>query len=210
MKRIITFLITFITITISAQTLQFNKSVTIEVTSNEGDKVPFEYFFSTNQKDLSCMKVDPSTMEDSGEAAGEIYMVFSKKQNIVYMNMMGMKMKKSIGKTDMMQYNNYDKIDTANITQTGKTKRVLGYLCYEYLAKTKEATTHVWATTASFPITGTFIPILGMRNESKVIKGFVLEIVLKSKNGNGRVAVTEINKNAKLVINTSEYKSMGF
>ncbi len=190
------------------QVLNFNQSIMLEVTSSENDTMELQYFFNNKEKEISCMKIDPSKVKGGNNVGGDIYMVFNKDSGALYMNMVGMKIKKEIGAAEMNKYDNSNKMDAIDIVKTGKTKNILGYSCNEYVAKKEDATTHIWATTSSFPIKGSFIPVLGMKNQNQKIKGFVLEIVMHSKKGNGKVTVTKINPKSNLTINTGEYSSM--
>ena len=154
------------------------------------------------------MKIDPSKVKGSNNVGGDIYMVFNKNEGALYMNMVGMKIKKEIGTTEMSKYDNSNKMDAVAIIKTGNTKNILGYSCNEYIAKKDGATTHIWTTTSNFPIKGAFIPMLGMKNNNQKIQGFVLEIAMNSEKGNGKVVVTKINTKSNLTINTGEYSSM--
>jgi len=200
---------------VNTQTYRFNTSITIEMSGNTStDKAVFEYFFDKNNQNITCFKVDPSKMGGGNSGMkGEIYMVLNKENPTMFMNMMGMKIKKSVDKNQMNQFDNSTDLDDTEITKTGKSKSILGYSCSEYLVKHKnddKTTVHIWATTANFPIKGTFIPILGMRNENSKIKGFILEMNVKNAKGSNTIKVTKINKNTSLTINASEYKSFGF
>ena len=52
--------------------------------------------------------------------------------------------------------------------------------------------------------------MLGMKNDNTKIKGFVLEFESKTPNGSNSIKVTNINYNAQLTIQTTDYKSMRF
>jgi len=196
--------------TTSTTTYKFNQSVTVQVNSGSADTVSFEFLFSKNNKDITCMKINESSMKDTQGMKGEVYIVSSKDKSTMFMNMMGMKIKKATDGNQMEQYNNAEQLDKTSITATGKTKTILGYSCTEYIAKNEDITVQFWATNQDFPIKGVFVPILGMRNNNAKIKGFVLEMNVTSAQNKQSIKVTSINKNANVTIHTNEYKSMGF
>lgn len=190
----------------------FNKSLEIEILlEKQNNKMVFESFLSDDYAQVSCMKMDASSMEGTDDMQGDMYILFAGNKTGIYMNMMGMKMKKSISSTQMANYDNTDQIENATISKTGKTRSILGYTCQEYLAKTEDATSHIWATTGNFPFQGNFVPLLGMKKSKKnPIDGFVLEMNTVTKNENISIRVTKINTTKNLTLNTAEYKGMGF
>jgi len=195
------------------QNYTFNTSLTVEIITDQEEKATFQYFFNNSYKDRVCFKVDPTKMgANTGGSTGEMYMVMDKNSSTLFMNMMGMKIKKTMSQNQTSQFDNSQNINDADIVKTGKTKAILGFQCNEYIVTQKddkEMVTHIWAAT-NFPIKSTFIPILGMKNNNTKIKGFVLEMEVKTTKGNTMIKVTNINYNAQLTIRTDDYKSMGF
>lgn len=194
------------------QEYTFNKSLEIEISlEKQKNNMVFESFLSDNNPEVSCMKINASSMEGAEGMQGDMYILFTGDKTGIYMNMMGMKIKKSMSKMQMAKYDNTNQIDKATINKTGKTKSILGYNCQEYLAKTEDATSHVWATTGNFPFQGNFVPLLGMKkSEENPIDGFVLEMTTVTKDEKIIIKVTKINQDKSFTLNTSAYKSMGF
>ena len=196
----------------TTQNYTFNKSLEIEISlEKQKNNMVFESFLSNDNTEVSCMKMNASSMEGTEDMQGDMYILFAGEKTGIYMNMMGMKMKKSMSSMEMANYDNTDQIEKATISKTGKTKTILGYKCQEYMAKTEDATSHIWATTGNFPFQGNFVPLLGMKkSKENPIDGFVLEMTTVTKDEKIIIRVTKINEDKSFTLNTSAYKSMGF
>ncbi|NVK53189.1 MAG: DUF4412 domain-containing protein [Flavobacteriaceae bacterium] len=141
---------------------------------------------------------------------GDMYNVITPKNATMFMNMPGMKIRKSIALDQFVKYDNSNKVPSKNdLVKTGNIKSILGFACHEYTYKSNEGTMTFWVTKERFPIEGTFIPMLGMKN-NQTFGGFVMELNFTTTTDSSSIKVVKINQNKKLVINTKEYKSMGF
>ena len=187
----------------SAQKIyRFDGSATVQISSETGDQASFDILFSNSNEDIICMAMD------SGES-GQIYNVITTKEIVAYINAGGMKIKKATPADQFSQLDNGDKVPMQeDLKKTGQTKRILGYLCHEYTYKNDGGSLSVWITKDSFPIRSKYAPMLGMTRKNN-IEGFVLELNATSQNGEkANVKVIKIDSKKKLIINSSEYKSM--
>jgi Na+-translocating ferredoxin:NAD+ oxidoreductase RnfG subunit len=188
-------------------TYKFNQSILIEFSTNDGSKAELELLFSRDNKDIVCMTLDP---EQSGGMGGEVYNIITSKSVTMFMNMPGMKIRKSMTNEQFSKFDNSKKIPSKNeLKKTGNIKSILGFACHEYIYENDGGTITAWVTKEKFPIEGKFIPMLGMNNNES-FEGFVMELNFKATNESGNVKVVKINKNRSVTINTKEYKSMGF
>ncbi|QTE21610.1 DUF4412 domain-containing protein [Polaribacter cellanae] len=186
-------------------TFSFTSSLEIEMTSNENDVAKMEFLLG-DYKDIYAMSI---ASEEMGEN-GKVYNVITPKSITMFMDVAGMKMKKSVAQEQFSQANFGDKMpeNPQNVQKTGATKNILGYTCYEYKYENDGGFVSVWAT-KDFPTMKKNINMLGMF-EGSPIEGFVLEIDMKSKNETINMKAVKYNKNKNVTINTSAYKSMGF
>jgi hypothetical protein len=188
----------------------FNKSLTLRVKTEKNEKLTFKYFLNNNDK-MTCIKMDPSSMTGDSQIQGEFFVVVTESAITTLMDMGGMKVKRAVKNSPMNKYDYSDNIDKTTIVKTGNTKTILGFPCEEFIAKSEDASARIWATTSTFPLENVFVPILGMKSENQLVKGFVLEMDVESpKSGKANIKVIEINESDKLKINTAEYKSFGF
>lgn len=185
----------------------FNQSIVVEFSASKAEKATIELFFSTANKNVVCMTLDSQKSSGMG---GDVYNVITPKSVTMFMNMPGMKIRKSMPNEQFSQFDNSKKIPSKeDLVKTGKIKSILGFVCHEYKYENDGGTITAWVTKENFPINGKFVPMLGMK-DSGPFEGFVMELNFKATNEKGSVKVIKINKNKKLIINTKEYKSMGF
>ena len=186
-------------------TYNFNKSLEIEITSNNTDAIKMEFLFS-NRNDVYAISIN----EDQMGNQGTIYNVITPTTTTMFMEMSGMKIKKSISSDQFSATNYADNIPENKdlLQKTGATKTILGYNCEEYKYINEGGFVSVWITT-NFPVETANIPMLGMSENSRV-NGFVLELNSKSGNEFAKVSVVKFDQNKKVTIDTKTYKSMGF
>ncbi|NVK53183.1 MAG: hypothetical protein HWD85_09630 [Flavobacteriaceae bacterium] len=185
----------------------FNKSVVLEFSASKSEKATIELFFSTANRNIVCMTLDA---QKSGDMGGEVYNLITPKSATIFMNMPGMKLRKSMPNEQFSQLDNSKKIPTKkDLIKTGNIKSILGFACHEYKYKNDGGTITAWVTKEKFPIDGQFVPMLGMKDNGS-FEGFVMELNFNTTNDSGSVKVVKINQNRNLTINTNEYKSMGF
>lgn len=183
----------------------FNQSILLELSANDNEKTTLEFFFSKQNSNISCIKLGAS---ENDAMEGDIYNVLTPDHATVFMDLPGMKIKKSITDQDIKAFDNSDKIPPkAEIKKTGNTKTILGYLCHEYSYTKENSKVLAWVVKGSFPIKSNYLPILGMHTNSPY-KGFVLELYYESANETGSIKALKIKDNITLEINTNHYKSM--
>lgn len=189
----------------------FNKSIEVEITDNRGEKFPIEFLLG-NYSDIYGMSVASKEMQGQGS----VTMVMTPKSSTAFMDVAGMKMKRSTSLEQMgSQYNMTDKLpDGADFEykKTGKTKTILGYNCEEYKVDynytNSKGSASFWVS-KEFPIQNIEMPLLGMKLNNPYLQGFVLELNSTHQGKNFKIQVTNVtDKNVK--INSNEYRKMGF
>lgn len=183
----------------------FTSSLEIKMTSSDGSSADLEFLLG-NYSNIYAMSIAAKEMGNGGK----VYNVVTPKSITMFMDVAGMKMKKTVSQDQMSQANFGDKVpnNPEELKKTGATKTILGYTCYEYKHTNDGGYVSVWAT-KDFPMQATKINMLGMRQNGP-IEGFVLEIDMKSRNESGNMKAIKFNRNKNVTINTKEYKSMGF
>ena len=186
-------------------TFSFSSSLEVKMTSNDGSIVDME-FLTGNYENIYAMSIASKEMEDGGK----MYNVVTPKSITMFMDVGGMKMKKSVAQDAYSQASFDDKIpaDSRDLKKTGATKSILGFTCYEYKHAYEEVAVSVWATD-NFPASNKNMSLLGI-GKVGVVEGFVLEVDYKNGNETANMKVVKYNKNKRVTINTSEYKSLGF
>jgi hypothetical protein len=184
-------------------TYTFNQSITIEVEADGNEKAQLDFLFDSTNPNVVCMKLNAG--EDA--AGGEVYAVITPTASTMFMNMPGMKIKKEVSKEEMGSLDYTDKVPKkSDLVKTGKTKKILGYTCYEYVYENDGGKVHAWVTN-NFPIQGKFIPILGMQ-ENGAFDGFVLELLFEGNNEKSAIKVIKIDTSTKIKIDPNSYTSM--
>ena len=189
----------------------FNKSIELEFTDDRGDKFPMEFLLG-NYPDIWAMSVAAKEMQGQGK----VLMVMTPKSSTAFMDVAGMKMKKSTSLDQMgSQYNMTDNLPDGNdfnYVKTGKTKTILGYTCYEYRVDynyTNSKGSSVFWVSKDFPIQNKQLPMLGMKMNNPYFDGFVLELNSNHNGKNYVIKVTNVSSK-NISINTNEYRKMGF
>lgn len=189
----------------------FNKSIEVEIISNRGEKYPVE-FLTGNYPDIYGMSVASKEMQGQGE----VIMVMTPKSSTMFMNVAGMKMKKS-SSVDQLgdQYNMSEKLpegDDFGYVKTGKTKTIIGYTCEEYKVDydytNSKGSASFWIS-KDFPIQNMELPMMGMKLNNPYLSGFVLELNSTHEGESMTMKVTKVS-NRSLTINSSDYKKAGF
>lgn len=186
-------------------TFSFSSSLEVKMTSSDGSSADLEFLLGS-YSNIYAMAIASKEMG----AGGKVYNVVTPKSITMFMNVAGMKMKKTVPQQQFSQANFSDKVPTnpEELKKTGNSKSILGFTCYEYKYVNDGGYVSVWAT-KDFPANNTNITMLGMRQGGPV-EGFVLEIDMKSKNETGNMKAVKFNRNKNVTINTKEYKSIGF
>lgn len=189
----------------------FNKNIELEITDNAGKKFPIEFLLG-KYPDIYGMLV--ATKEMKGQ--GNVTMVITPKSSTMFMNIAGMKMKKTTSLDQIgQQFKGSQNIPDASdysYKKTGTTKTILGYTCHEYKVtynhEGNKGTSSLWIS-KKFPIQNKELPMLGMKMNNPHFSGFVLEINSIYQGENYNIKVTNIS-NKNVTINTKDYRNMGF
>lgn len=186
-------------------TFSFNSSLEVKMTSNDGSTANLEFLLGSYDN-IYAMSIASTEMGEGGK----IYNVVTPKSVTMFMDVGGMKIKKTVAQDQASPVSFDDKMpaNSEDLKKTGATKSILGYTCYEYKYANEKNAISVWAT-KNFPANHKNITMLGM-GRAGVVDGFVLEIDYKADNESAKMKVVKFNKNKNVTINTSEYKSMGF
>lgn len=189
----------------------FSKSVEVEITDNRGEKYPMELLLG-NYPDIWGISVASKEMQGQGK----VIAVMTPKSSTTFMDVAGMKMKKSTSLAEMGDnYNMTDKLPEDGdfeYKKTGNTKTILGYNCEEYRVDynyTNDKGSSVFWVSKEFPVQNKELPMLGMKMNNPHFNGFVLEL---NTNHNGKNYIIKVIKisDKDISINTAEYKKMGF
>ena len=186
-------------------TFSFSSSLDVQITSNDDTKANLEFLLG-NYSNIYAMAISSADMGEEGK----VFNVVTPKSITMFMDVGGMKIKKTVAQEQFSQADFSDKVPTnANdLQKTGATKSILGFTCYEYKYTNEGGFISIWAT-KDFPAKNTNISMLAMGDKS-LVEGFVLEIDSKSGNEKTNVKAVKYNSSKNVTINTSEYKSMGF
>jgi hypothetical protein len=186
-------------------TFSFNSSLEVKMTANNGTSADLEFLLG-NYSGIYGMSIASAEMGEGGK----VYNVVTPKSITMFMDVAGMKMKKTVAQEQFSQASFDDKMPSNpdDLIKTGATKSILGYTCYEYKYTNDGGYVSVWAT-KDFPVQATKIQMLGMREGGK-IEGFILEIDSKSGNETANMKAVKFNKNKNITIHTNDYKSIGY
>lgn len=191
-------------------TFSFNKSIDVKMTDERGDAQTV-VFLTGSYPDIYAMSVAPKEMQGQ-----EMLIVNTPKASTMFMNMAGMKIKKSTSLEQMGdQYGVDNKIPEEGdfeYKKTGNTKTIIGYLCEEvkvdYDYTNQKGSASFWIS-KDFPIQNKALPMLGMKMNNPNFSGFVLEMNTTQNGKKFTIEVTGLS-DKNVSINTNEYKKMGF
>lgn len=188
----------------------FNKSIEVKMTDDSGESQTIE-FLTGSYPDIYGMSI--ATKEMQGQ---QMLIVTTPKSTSMFMNMAGMKIKKSMSLDQIgSQYNmenNLPEDGDFEYKKTGNTKKIVGYLCEEYKVNydysNSKGSASFWIS-QDFPVQNKAIPMLGMKLNNPNFSGFVLEMNTTQQGKIFTVEVTNVSDKS-VKINTNEYKSTGF
>lgn len=187
----------------------FDKRLSIEIIDHRGDSYPINILLGS-YPDIYGMQLAMKEMKGQGN----ITIVNTPKSSTSFMDVAGMKMKKTTKLEELGdQYNANEKLpDGADFSykKTGKTKNIAGYLCeehkvdYNYVSNNGSAS--LWIS-KDFPIQNMQLPMLGMTLNNPYYSGFVMEL---SMNNNGRTNIIKVNNvsNVSVNINSNQFRKM--
>ena len=189
----------------------FDKNIEVEITDDRGDKQTMEFLLG-KYPDIYGISVAAKEMQGQGN----VVMVMTPKSSTAFMDVAGMKMKKSTSLEQIgSQINMAEKLPEEgdfDYKKTGKAKIIVGYFCEEYKVDynytNQKGSASFWVS-KDFPIQNVEMPMLGMKMNNPYLKGFVLELNTTTDGQNFTIKVTKVS-DKNLTINTTEYRKMGF
>lgn len=189
----------------------FNTKLNIEVVDERGDSYPMDILLG-NYPDIYGMQVAVKEMQGQGNMT----IVNTPKSSTMFMDVAGMKMKKTTKLEDLGdQYSAGDNLpDGADFSykKTGNSKTIAGYSCEEYKVDysyvNNNGSASLWVS-KDFPIQNMELPVLGMTLNNPYYSGFVMEMNMTNNGRTNVIRVTNVS-NTSLNINASEFKKMGF
>jgi len=189
----------------------FNKKLNVEVIDHRGDSYPVDILLG-NYSDIYGMQMAVKEMQGQGN----VTIVNTPKNSTMFMDVGGMKMKKTTKLAEMGdQYQMSDQLpDGADFSykKTGNTKTIAGYSCEEYKVEynytNNQGSASLWIS-KDFPIQNMQLPMLGMTLNNPYYSGFVMELNMTTNGKTTTMRVTGVS-NTSLRINSSEFRKMGF
>ncbi|WP_179351231.1 DUF4412 domain-containing protein [Winogradskyella vidalii] len=184
---------------------QFTFETKVKVTNidDANETYKMSYLLNPNENYMGLM-VDMSDYSDE-EMEGESVIVMDDGNTHIFVDTAGMKMQMSqnmMGGQQMQnptdQMANYD---YSKIKKTGKTKTILGATCYEYVMSDSEVKMTLWVAPEIN------LPNWFIQNDA-VLKGYIMEYTIQSKDGNMTSETIAINDNIDKTINPKDYKKM--
>lgn len=188
----------------------FNKSIELKMTDDKGDSQNI-VFLTGSYPDIYGISINAEEMQGQ-----EMLVVNTPKSSTMFMNMAGMKIKKSTSLAQMgNQFDMEDKLPEEGdfeYKKTGNTKTIIGYLCEEvkvdYDYTNSKGSVSFWVS-EDFPIQNKALPMLGMKMNNPYFSGFVLEMNSSHQGKEFTMQVVSISDKS-VNINTNDYKKMGF
>ncbi|WP_179009112.1 DUF4412 domain-containing protein [Winogradskyella forsetii] len=185
-------------------TYLFTYETKVKVTTSEQDRsYKMSYLLNPNENYMGIM-VDMNEYSDE-EMAGESIIVIDEGNSHIFVDAQGMKMQMSqnmMGGQQMQnptdQMMNYD---YTKLNKTGKTKTILGAICYEYTMSDNSVKMNFWVA-----------PDVNLPNwfiqNNDLLKGHIMEYTIESKDGIMTSETIAINDNISKMINPKDYKKM--
>jgi len=189
----------------------FDKRLNLEVIDSRGDSYPMDILLG-NYSDIYGMQMAMKEMQGQGSMT----IVNTPKNSTMFMDMAGMKMKKTTNLEELGdQYKAGDKLpDGADFSykKTGNTKTIAGYSCEEYKVEysyvSNNGSASLWIS-KDFPIQNMQLPMLGMTLNNPYYSGFVMEMNMTNNGKTNVIRVTGIS-NISVNIEAGDFKKMGF
>lgn len=188
----------------------FNKKIKVEITDDRGDTYPVEFLFGS-YPDIYGMSVASKELQGQGD----VTMVMTPKSSTMFMNVAGMKMKRTATADQIGQFNVSENMPAQSdfaYKKTGNTKTILGYQCEEYKVEytyTDAIGSVSFWISKDFPIQNKELPMMGMKMNSPYFDGFVLELSSVHQGKSMKMQVIDLS-DTSLTIRPSEYKNAGF
>lgn len=192
-------------------TFAFHKNIAVEVTNDRGESYPIEFLLGS-YPDIYGISVASKEMQGQGK----VIMVMTPKSSTAFMDVAGMKMKRTTSLEQMgSQFNMTEKLPENGdfeYKKTGNTKTILGYTCEEYKVDynyTNESGSASFWVSTDFPIQNKALPMLGMSMNNPNFSGFVLELNSTHNGQNWTMKVTNLS-DINTTINANEFRKMGY
>ncbi len=183
---------------------QFTFETVVKVTVPEQNRsYNMSYLLNPNASYMA-IKTDMSEYSDE-KMAGESIIVMDEGNTHIFVDTQGMKMQMSQNMMEGKQKENpTDQMatyDYTKLTKTGKTKTILGAICYEYTMFDANTKINLWVA-----------PDINLPNwfvqNKDVLKGHIMEYTVKSNTGHMKSEVIAIKDNILKKINPKDYKKM--
>ena len=183
---------------------QFTFETKVKVTVPEQNRsFEMSYLLNPNEKYMGIM-VDMGAYSDE-DVAGESIIVIDKGDSHIFVETQGMKMQMSQNMMRGQQMQNptdlMENYDYTNLKKTGKTKTILGATCHEYSMSDNSMKMNLWVAP------DVNLPNWFIQNQ-ELIKGYIMEYTVESKDGNMTSETIAINDNINKTINPKDYKKM--
>ena len=205
---------------------EFNTNVTYQMEFSSKDNssiVDYGMWFSENENYMGTqVKNIKSKEKEQQDMPASMLSVIDEKNKTMIIFMEDQKIAQVLSmekiKEISMEENEAENANTdfEGLKKTGKTKKILGYTCEEFVAVNDENNFSIWVTDelelfqkSMFYSINESLGGNTFRNIPKDAEGFMMEMHFENLvNGEkGKMIVTEINKQSKS-INTSEYQYM--
>lgn len=189
-----------------ASEYNFTTEVVNKITSND-DKAEYEMsFFLNPDESYIGMGADMGKMSE-GDVQGESLIVMDDGNAFIFVTSSGMKllMTSMPGKEQQMNTDQMAEYDYTNIRKTGASKKIMGYMCYEYKMSDNSTTMELWAA-PSFDLPNWFIQQAGAKETP--IEGYIMEYHIDSPDGDMSSTTIDIKKNINKKIISSTYTKM--
>jgi len=176
----------------------FKGQIQMKITSSGEDPADFEYYFNTENQHFMMKIENPDNRVNT-------LMVFADDQFINFMDNDGKKsmfiLPSNLGEKMADKVSPDEDFDKSKLKKTGKTKRILGYLCHEYVMD--EDDTHI----SSWVTTDIEVPNIHFDQKGEnQMEGYALETNITKDGKSTNVLVVKIDLDKKYEIKTSQYK----
>jgi hypothetical protein len=198
----------------------FEHRVTVEIKLYKGKKVEdkMNYVMLVPAKDDNYMGTEVNMESDGQQVNATMVFDIDKQSSVVLMNQAGMK----IAMRQKMEYGNEDATAKENADfdykKTGRSKEILGYLCYEYEFKYEGNYSLIWVT-EELKLKSFLSSLAELSKNSQYatlggpFKGYMMEMTSwdkgKNKGNKTEMRVTKIEMNTPTQVSTAGYTIMG-
>lgn len=199
---------------------RFEHRITVEIKLYKGKKVEdkMSYVMLVPYKDDNYLGTEVNMESDGQQVNATMVLDMDKQSSLMLMNQAGMK----IAMRQKMEYGNEEATDQENADfeykKTGKSKEILGYLCYEYEFKYDGNYSLIWVT-EELKLKSFLSALAELSKNSQYsnlngpFEGYMMEMTSwdkgKNKGNKTEMQVTKIEMNTPTNISTAGYTIMG-